>query len=65
MRRRIGAWRQPKNGKKKGMDELEAGWAAVIYGSKSQKFMGHKFLCCHHSEKEHEKGVGAVLCAYS
>ena len=31
----------------------------------SQKFMGHKFLCCHHSEKEHEKGVGAVLCAYS
>ncbi|MBC7088421.1 hypothetical protein E8P77_12130 [Soehngenia saccharolytica] len=30
MRRRIGAWRQPENGNKKGMDELEAGWAAVL-----------------------------------
>lgn len=43
LRRRIGALRQPKNGNKKGMDELEAGWAAVIYVSKSQKFMDLNF----------------------
>jgi hypothetical protein len=55
-------------------DEDEGKWVGGGMGScvgvcvgvlVSQKFMDHKFLCCHHSEKEHEKGVGAYLCAYS
>ncbi len=35
--------------------------SCVAVVSVSQKFMGHKFLCCHNSEKEHEKGAGAYF----